>query len=51
MSESQGFWSYVHADDLAEGERISQLARDNVAQFEMLTGEPISLFLDKVAIE
>lgn len=51
MSESQGFWSYVHADNVAEGERISQLARDIVDQMEMLTGERITLFLDKDAIE
>lgn len=50
MPASQGFWSYVHADDQAEGERISRLARDVSAQFEMLTGEPITLFLDKDAI-
>lgn len=39
MANSQGFWSYVHADDRAEGERISRLARDVAGQFEMLTGE------------
>lgn len=50
MAESQGFWSYVHADDDAESGRISRLARDVVDQFQMLTGESISLFLDKVAI-
>lgn len=51
MSESKGFWSYVHADDAAEGERISQLARDIVDQMEMFTGEHITLFLDRDAIE
>ena len=50
MAELNGFWSYVHADDQAEGDRISQLARDVVNQFELLTGESISLFLDKDAI-
>lgn len=50
MATSQGFWSYVHADDQAEGERISRLARDVAAQFEMLTGEPLALFLDRDAI-
>ena len=43
----QGFWSYVHNDDKAEGERITRLAKDVVEQFEMLTGEKISLFRDK----
>lgn len=51
MANLQGFWSYVHADDEAERGRISQLARDVVDQFEMLTGEKITLFLDKDAIE
>ena len=51
MANSEGFWSYVHADDNAEGERISRLARDVVAQFEMLTGERLELFLDKDAIK
>jgi hypothetical protein len=47
MSSSRGFWSYVHADDEAEGERISRLARDVRSQYELLTGESIELFLDK----
>lgn len=47
MTAAQGFWSYVHEDDRAEGGRISQLARDVVDQLQMLTGETISLFLDK----
>lgn len=50
MARLQGFWSYVHADDQAEGERISRLARDVAGQFEMLTGEPLDLFLDRDAI-
>lgn len=51
MSSSQGFWSYVHADDDAEGERISRLARDVTAQFEMLTGEQLELFIDRDQIK
>ena len=50
MSTPAGFWSYVHADDEAEGGRIVQLARDLQAQYELLTGEPIELFLDKDSI-
>ena len=49
--EYQGFWSYVHADDNNDGGRISQLARDVVDEYEMLTGEKIELFLDRDAIE
>ena len=44
MHEYQGFWSYVHDDDLADGGRIVRLARDVSGQFEMLTGESIALF-------
>ena len=51
MANSQGFWSYVHADDEAEGKRISRLARDVADQFQLLTGETISLFLDQDAIK
>lgn len=47
----QGFWSYVHSDDDAEGGRIRQLARDVSKQFEMMSGESISLFLDRDTIE
>lgn len=51
MADSNGFWSYVHDDDEAEGGRISRLARDVVAQYELLAGETVSLFLDKDDIE
>lgn len=50
MVALEGFWSYVHADDDAEGERISRLARDVAAQFEMLTGEALELFLDRDSV-
>jgi hypothetical protein len=42
-----GFWSYVRADDGAERGRIVDLAHDVVAQYELLTGESIELFLDR----
>src|ERR1700735_4185819 len=45
--DSEGFWSYVHADNEAEGGRIVQLAHDLVAQYEMITAETINLFLDR----
>ncbi len=51
MATLQGFWSYVHADDEAEGGRISRLAKDVKGQFEMLTGEALELFLDQDAIK
>jgi hypothetical protein len=46
-----GFWSYVRADNEAEGGRILDLARDVVAEYEMLTGEAIQLFLDRDSID
>jgi hypothetical protein len=51
MPGASGFWSYVHADDQADGGRVVHLARDVVAQYEMQTGESIDLFLDKDALE
>ena len=47
MNELKGFWSYVHADDEADGGRVYQLARDVKKQYEMLTGEEIELFVDR----
>lgn len=46
MSHAKGFWSYVHKDDTAEKGRITQLARDVTDQYEMITAETISLFVD-----
>lgn len=51
MANLEGFFSYVHRDDVAEGGRICQLARDIKDQYEMLTGESISLFIDRDAIK
>jgi hypothetical protein len=51
MADLRGFWSYVHADDSAEGGRILRLAQDLRDQFEMLTGESIALFVDKDSLE
>ncbi len=50
MADSEGFWSYVHDDDDAEGGRITRLARDVTAQYEMISGEKINLFLDRDAL-
>ncbi|GGM85075.1 hypothetical protein GCM10011609_21600 [Lentzea pudingi] len=51
MAPICGFWSYAHADDTAENGRIAQLARDVVAQYEMITGDSIDLFLDRDNLE
>jgi hypothetical protein len=47
VANPEGFWSYVHKDDQADGGRIVQLARDLTDQYEMITGETINLFLDR----
>ena len=51
MSNLQGFWSYVHDDDEAEGGLIEILAHDVAKQFGLMTGENIDLFFDKDVIE
>lgn len=51
MAKLGGFWSYAHADDDADFGGITNLGRDIVAQYEMLTGEPIELFLDRDSLE
>lgn len=47
MENLQAFWSYVHDDDVAERGRLTVLAEDVGKQFEMLTAEKLSLFVDK----
>lgn len=51
MTDAKSFWSYVHRDDEAEGGRITRLARDLAAQYELITSEPIQLFVDRDQIE
>jgi len=43
--QAAGFWSYVHADDDAERGRISQLAREVMAQYRLNTASELDLFL------
>lgn len=50
MATFGGFWSYAHDDDDADFGRITDLARDLVANYKMLTGDPIELFLDRDSI-
>jgi hypothetical protein len=42
-----GFWSYVRADDEADGKRISRLAELIRAEFTMITGREIEVFVDR----
>jgi hypothetical protein len=51
MQRMSGFWSYVHRDDAADGGRIQRLARDVVAQYELITGDDVELFLDKDTLD
>jgi len=51
MNRFHGFWSYVHRDDDADHGRISRLAQDVAAEYEMMTGDSIELFLDKNALD
>ncbi|HEX7963668.1 MAG TPA: toll/interleukin-1 receptor domain-containing protein [Candidatus Saccharimonadales bacterium] len=46
-----GFWSYAHADDERSKGRIMQLAKDLQNEYELLTGEPLKLFFDKLTIK
>jgi len=51
MTDATGFWSYVHHDDDAEGGRITRIATDLTAQYEMVTGESIRIFHDRSHVE
>lgn len=42
-----GFWSYTHRDDELEGGRIRRLAEKLQGEYELLTGETLTLFVDK----
>ena len=46
-----GFWSYVHADDVAVGGRITGLATAITEAYALVTGEPLDLFLDRDSLE
>jgi hypothetical protein len=41
-----GFWSYAHEDDEQDGGRIRALAKAVKAEFSLLTGEELILFVD-----
>jgi hypothetical protein len=48
--EAAGFWSYVHADDEHDGARITQLATDLRAEYVLVSGADLELFLDRDSI-
>ena len=47
MVDIAGFWSYVHDDDDAVDGAIVKLARRVMAEFELLSAEPLRLFVDR----
>ncbi len=51
MPAGVGFWSYVHADDVAEGGRIIRLANDLCEQYALISGESIEIFVDRDALK
>lgn len=46
-----GFWSYTHRDDRLDGGRIARLSEQIANAFEIITGEPLEIFLDKKSLE
>jgi hypothetical protein len=42
-----GFWSYARADDEAEAGRITRLANLLASEYVMLTGEDLTIFVDR----
>lgn len=47
MSKLNGFFSYAHKDNEAEGGAITNLAHNLASQYELLTGDEIKLWLDR----
>lgn len=45
-----GFWSYTHADNNAEGDRILRLAEQVREEFAALTADDLELFVDRDSI-
>ncbi|OMC42595.1 hypothetical protein A5742_30350 [Mycolicibacterium fortuitum] len=46
-----GFWSYAHADDENSGGQVLRLARHLAAEFRLLTGTDLTLFVDRESLE
>jgi hypothetical protein len=47
MADRAGFWSYVHADDEADGGRITRLADAIKGEYALLTGQEVDVFVDR----
>jgi hypothetical protein len=42
-----GFWSYTHEDDMLDGGAILQLSHLIMQEYNLLSGEPLNLFVDR----
>jgi hypothetical protein len=42
-----GFWSYTHDDNILDGDSILQLSRLIMEEYNLLSGEPLDLFVDR----
>jgi TIR domain len=42
-----GFWSYTHEDDTLDGGNILQFSRLLMEEYNLLSGEPLNLFVDR----
>jgi len=51
MSELKGFWSYVNDDDRAEQGRLCRLANDLKEQYQLLSGDSVTMFIAKDSIK
>lgn len=45
------FWSYAHADNARDGDKLTKLADDLMAEFEMLSGDALTLFVDRSSLQ
>ncbi|AZK94901.1 MULTISPECIES: toll/interleukin-1 receptor domain-containing protein [Streptomyces] len=50
-AQPAGFWSYTHRDDQLDSGRIARLSERIANEFEIITGEPLEIFMDKRSIE
>ncbi|MFJ8230528.1 TIR domain-containing protein [Streptomyces sp. NPDC094448] len=50
-AQPAGFWSYTHRDDQLDSGRIARLSERIANEFEIITGEPLEIFLDNRSIE
>jgi hypothetical protein len=51
LEGATGFWSYVQADDEADGGRVTSLSRHLRAQYRVQTAEEFALFVDRDSLD